>query len=153
MEAKIINPFIQASLEVLDTMASIKPVPGKPYLKKNDMAIGDVSGIIGFTGYAQGSVSITFEESCILKIVTNMFGEEVTEMTDEVVDAVGEITNIISGHARRSLDEKGIHFQGSVPSIITGNNHKIKHITQGPKIAIPFTTDNGGFTIEVSLDQ
>lgn len=153
MEAKIINPFIKASLDVLDTMASVKPRPGKPYLKKNNNATGDISGMIAFTGHSQGSVSITFEAACIFKIVSNMFGEDVQEMTDDVVDAVGEITNIVSGHARRNLDEQGIHFNGSVPSVITGKEHKLKHISQGPIIAIPFSTDDGGFTIEVSLGK
>ncbi len=153
MEAKIINPFIKASLDVFDVMASVKPTPGKPYLKKDSTAVGDISGMIGFSGYCIGSIAITFEETCIIRIVTNMFGEEIKEICQDVADAVGEITNVISGYARRNFDEVGMHFDASLPSVIKGKAHKIQHVAQGPIIAIPFSTDDGGFTIEVSLDD
>lgn len=153
MDANLINPFINATIHVLDTMAFTKCKADKPYLKKDDRAKGDVSGVIGITGEANGTVSVTFDESSILKIVSNMFGEEMTELDGEVSDAVGEITNMISGNARRELEEKGRLFHAAVPSVISGKNHVIRHYTDGPKIAIPFETEGGNFTIEVCLEQ
>ncbi|RZB35766.1 MAG: hypothetical protein SRB2_02816 [Desulfobacteraceae bacterium Eth-SRB2] len=44
---RIINPFINATLNVLETMAFVKSEAGKPYLKKDNVARGDVSGING----------------------------------------------------------------------------------------------------------
>lgn len=153
MDVKLINPFINATLNVLETMAFIKPEAGKPYLKKDDVAQGDVSGVIGFTGETNGAVSVTFNELCILKIVSNMFGEEMKEINNEITDAVGELTNMISGQARKELEEIGKVFSGAIPSVVTGKNHKLESMTKGPKIAIPFKTDTGSFTIEVSLDN
>jgi CheY-specific phosphatase CheX len=43
MDAKFINPFINAPLNVLETMASTKAEAGKTYLKKNQVASGDGS--------------------------------------------------------------------------------------------------------------
>ena len=153
MDVKLINPFINATLNVLQTMAFIKCQAGKPYLKKDNVAQGDVSGIIGFTGEQNGTVSVTFDELCILKVVSNMFGEEMKELNDEVSDAVGEITNMISGQARMELEEMGRLFHGAIPSVSTGKNHKIEYTSKGPKIAIPFTTDDGTFTIVVCLEK
>ena len=153
MDAKLINPFINATLNVLQTMAFVTCKPGKPYLKKDDMARGDVTGVIGITGEANGSVSVTFDELSILKIVSNMFGEEMTELNGEIADAVGELTNMISGQARKELEEVGKVFEAAIPSVITGKNHCIMHITHGPKIAIPFTMDEGSFTIEISFER
>jgi len=62
MDVKLINPFINATLNVLQTMAFVKCQAGKPYLKKDNVAQGDVSGIIGFTGEQNGTVSVTFDE-------------------------------------------------------------------------------------------
>jgi len=152
MEVKFINPFINATLNVLETMAFIKPEAGKPYLKKDDIAQGDVSGVIGFTGESNGTVSVTFNKSCILKIVSNIFGEEMTEINNEISDAVGELTNMISGQSRKELEEIGKVFHGAIPSVITGKNHKLETLTKGPKTAIPFKTDFGSFTIEVCLE-
>ena len=153
MDVKLINPFINATLNVLQTMAFVKCQAGKPYLKKDNVAQGDVSGIIGFTGEQNGTVSVTFDELCILKVVSNMFGEEMKELNDEVTDAVGEITNMISGQARKELEEMGRLFHGAIPTVITGKNHKIESTTKGPKIAIPFTNDAGMFTIVVCLEM
>jgi chemotaxis protein CheX len=151
MDATIINPFINATINVLDTMAFVKAKPGKPYLKKDDTARGDVTGVIGLTGMAHGTISVTFEENSILKIISNMFGEEITTLDHEVADAVGELTNMISGQARMELEQKGKVFEAAIPSVITGKGHKIIHITEGPKIAIPFEIDEGAFTIEVCM--
>lgn len=152
MDVKMINPFINATLNVLATMAFVKAEAGKPYLKNDVVARGDVSGVIGFTGEANGTVSVTFNELCILKIVSNMFGEEMKEINNEISDAVGELTNMISGQARKELEEIGKVFHGAIPTVVSGKNHKIETMTKGPRIAIPFETEAGSFTIEVSLD-
>jgi len=89
MDAKIINPFINATMNVIETMAFVKSKPDKPYLKKDNTAKGDVTGVIGVTGEANGTVSITFEEASILQIVSRLFSEEITELNFEVADAGG----------------------------------------------------------------
>jgi chemotaxis protein CheX len=153
MDASLINPFVNATVHVLGTMALVKPRVGTPYVKKDNAAKGDVSGVIGFTGEANGTLSVSFDEGSILKIVSNMFGEAMTTLDDEVADAVGELTNMISGQARRELEEKGWIFEAATPSVITGKAHTIVHITNGPKIAIPFSMENGHFTVEVCLEK
>ncbi len=153
MDVKLVNPFINATINVLETMAFITVNAGKPYLKKDNVAVGDVSGVLGLTGVANGTIAVTFEEQCILTVVSNMFGETMSELNSEIADAVGELTNMISGQARRELEEMGKVFKAAIPSVVTGHNHSIRHYTEGPKIAIPFTTDKGDFTIEVCFER
>lgn len=153
MEAEFINPFINATRNVLETMAFTQSKAGKPFLKKDNIAEGDVTGIIGITGQSNGTISVTFDKGSILKIVSNMFGEEMNDLNGEVTDAVGELTNMISGQARKELEEKGKVFEAAIPTVISGKNHTISHITNGPKIAIPFATEGGNFTIEVCLEK
>ncbi|MEA2102919.1 MAG: chemotaxis protein CheX [Thermodesulfobacteriota bacterium] len=152
MDVKLINPFIEATVNVLETMAFTKSSSGKPYLKKDNVAKGDVSGVIGLTGEATGAVSVSFTAPCILGLVSSMFGETIAEMDDEVKDAVGEITNMISGQARQKLEGMGKSLKAAIPTVITGKDHTITHITNNPIVAIPFTTDSGEFTIEVYLE-
>ena len=149
MKAEFINPFLDATVSVLKTMASLEPLPGKPYIKKGGAACGDVSGVVGITGEAEGSISISFSKSCILFITGQMLGEEQKEINDEVKDVVGELTNMISGDSRRRLQEIGHTFQGAIPSVISGMGHEVKHISKGPILSIPFTTNAGNFIVEV----
>jgi chemotaxis protein CheX len=153
MDVRYINPFIESTVHVLKTMSSITARVGKPYLKKNEVATGDVSGIIGLIGDVKGSISVSFKEECILSIVSNMFGETMTVLNDEVKDAAGEISNMISGQARQKLEIIGRNLKASIPIVIMGKDHTISHITKDKIIAIPFMTDNGEFTIEVSFEE
>lgn len=153
MDVNLINPFIEATLNVLETMASTKAQNGKPYLKKDEVARGDVSGVIGMTGETKGTVSVSFTEKSILAIVSNMLGEEIKELNEEIKDAVGEITNMISGQARQKLEEFGRPLKAAIPTVIMGKNHTITHVTTHPIIAIPFSTDDGEFTIEVCFER
>jgi chemotaxis protein CheX len=46
----LVNPFIEATLHVLSSLAFTKASAGKPFLKKDQLASGDVSGIVGLSG-------------------------------------------------------------------------------------------------------
>jgi chemotaxis protein CheX len=153
VDVKIINPFLAATIHVLKTMADITPVASKPFLKKDATAIGDVTAIIGITGAAKGSMSLSFSESSIKAIVAGLIGTPVDDLNDEVKDAVGELTNMISGDARRRLSEESISLQGGIPTIISGRGHTVRHIHNGPCIAIPFETPFGGFIVEIAFSS
>lgn len=152
MDVRYINPFLKAAVNVLKTMAFVDVIPGKPFLKKEHLAIGDVSGIIGLTGDVKGSLSVTFDLAMIVTIMKNMLDEEIKEVDNDTRDAVGELTNMISGDARRMLQTEGLSLNAAIPTIVSGKNHVIKHVVNGPVIVIPFTCESGGkVSVEVSL--
>jgi chemotaxis protein CheX len=148
MSIEIAKSFIKATNEVLSTMAMISPVAGKPYVKKDNTARGDVTGVIGLTGDRMGTISVTFTQSCALAVVKNMLGDDIQDVVQDTRDAVGEITNMISGKTRQLLAETGLTILSATPTVIMGKNHSVYHISSEPIIAIPFTTDFGDFTVE-----
>jgi chemotaxis protein CheX len=152
MDVELAKPFIKAAIDVLSTMAFIKPEVGKPYVKRNNVAAGDVSGMVGVTGEKNGSVSLSFSKGCAVAIVKNMLGDEIDDIMQDVKDAVGELTNMISGQARAGLAERGLVFQGSTPTVVMGDNHTISHMAKAPIMAIPFKTKDGDFTIEFCFE-
>lgn len=151
MDVKFINPFLNGTQEVLKKMAFMDAVPGKPYLKKEETASGDVSGIIGITGDATGSLALSFSEKCICKIVSNMLGEEHPEVTKEILDAVGELTNMVSGASRTQLEKMGMAVYAAIPTVVHGQGHTITHILKSPSLVIPFSTAAGPFFIDVCI--
>lgn len=153
MDVELAKPFVKAAMDVIGTMAGITPRAGKPFVKKNTIATGDVTGLVGLTGDGKrGSVSISFQKSCAVTMVKNMLGDDIQDILQDVKDAVGEITNMISGQARAGLAERGLVLAGSTPTVIMGDNHSITHIAKSPIMAIPFETDSGGFTIEFCFE-
>ncbi|HPC01528.1 MAG TPA: chemotaxis protein CheX [Syntrophales bacterium] len=151
MDVAYINPFIVGALEVLKKMARVEAVAGKPFVNKTDAAQGDVSGIIGITGDAVGSLAISFTNGCICAVVGRMLGEVYTEPTRDVLDAVGEITNMISGVARTRMEKEGLNVYAAIPSVVFGSNHTINHILKSPSIVVPFSTVGGTFFIDVCI--
>jgi len=154
MNIEFINPFLESIINVLATMAKTEAIPEKPFLKTNKSANGDVSGIIGLAGEkARGSLAITFTEPAILHIASQMIGEKVQSVDDSVADCVGEITNMVTGGAKKILSERGYTFDMAIPSTIIGKNHSITHKTAGPIICIPFKTSAGSFFVEVCFSE
>ena len=107
MNVEFINPFLSSLVNVLATMAQTELKPGKPRVKKGEVAAGDVSGLIGMVGPQQRVHSlITFDESLALTIMERMLGERPSAINEEVTDMVGEITNMVTGGAKNLLGEK-----------------------------------------------
>ncbi|WP_462324107.1 chemotaxis protein CheX [Desulfoplanes sp.] len=148
-----INPLLQAVLNVLSTMAGVEASPSQPFLNRDGKAVGDITGQITIDGHAKGVIAVSLSKEAILKIVNNMLFENYTEINEEIADAVGELTNMISGQARSSLSEMGMTFQASTPSVVIGKGKSLEHIPSAPILSIPFSSDDGDLIVEISLAQ
>ena len=123
MKADFVNPFLLSLLNVLSTMAQMELKPGAPKRKTDELARGDVSGLIGMVGpQTRGSLSISFEKGLALEIM------------------------------RRMLGEKGYEFDMATPIIVSGPNHTITHRADGAKIMMPFESEYGRATIEICFE-
>ncbi|MCK5232422.1 MAG: chemotaxis protein CheX [Desulfobulbaceae bacterium] len=153
MKAEFINPFLAAAKNVLETMAQTKVNAGKPLLKEEPVTYGEITGIIGMASdKIEGTMVISFEKSCILKIVGNMLYEPPkSEIDDEIVDAVGELTNMICGGAKAELAKLNQKFDLATPTMVVGTGVAITVFSDAPTLIIPFDTENGKFVIEANL--
>lgn len=152
MDAKLINPFVNATVNVLKTMAATNPVPGKPSLKQGNKTWGVVTGLIGMASDGvSGNMVISFEDKCIFAILKNMLMEEFTTVDQAVVDAVGEITNMISGGAKKDLSEMGFTINMATPVVLTGKDIELTQLCKAPTLVMPFTTEAGLFVVEANL--
>ena len=154
MNADLITPFIHATVNVLKTMGGTDPKPGAPSVKKGNRTWGVITGIIGMAGSdVTGSLVISFDEPSILKIVSNMLMDDFKEINHDVVDAVGEITNMISGGTKSALSEKGYNFNMATPMMMTGKDIELAQLSKSPVISVPFTTDAGKFVVETHISK
>lgn len=146
-----INPFIEATEDILDTVAMLKLKRGKLELRENSTVAYDVSGIIGITGEAVGSIALSFPKKMAVKAVSNFIGEEVISIDADTTDAIGELTNMIAGRAKKIFSEKGIKLKISTPNVVVGKNHTIVSPKGTPSIVIPFESEDGMLAIQVAL--
>lgn len=154
ISVEFINPFLESLLNVLSTMAQTEATHKPPTIKSSSIAKGDVTGIIGMvSNKAIGSLSITFTESAALDITNKMLGEKIATIDETVTDLVGEITNMVTGGAKRLLADIGYDFDMATPTVIAGKNHEIHHQCQGRIIQIPFESNAGEFFVEISFEE
>lgn len=152
MEQPLLDPFINATVSVIQTMAGIKPEPGGAFIKQDEHAFGVVSGVIGLASDTlRGVMIISFDERSILKIASKMLFEEFHEVSSDVIDAVGELTNIIVGNAKREFSEKNYIFDMATPLMLKGHDLKISQFVTGITTCLPFTIEDGLFRLEVNF--
>ena len=151
MDATLVNPFIEGTLHILDTIAFVKVKPDEPFLKKNRKSLGDISGILEISGDVEGSAAITFSKESILGIVSAMFGEELTEINDDIDDAVGEISNMVAGNVTTKFAEMDKQAKVKFKEIRHGEGSVIEHLDGARHVLVlPFKTTKGKLIVEIS---
>ncbi|MGE4317695.1 MAG: chemotaxis protein CheX [Deferribacterales bacterium] len=153
MKAEYINPFITATSEVFRTMLSIDPVRGQLYVKSSEKLPYDISGIIGMAGEASGFVIISMTETLALRVVEKFIGEKKDKIDEDVMDAVGEILNMIAGGAKQVFSRTGIRFKISIPNVVAGKDHVVGKQKNVKCLGMTFKVDDEVFVIEVALKE
>ena len=151
MKAKYINPFILASLNLFQEYMGIKVSAGKPILLSDPQNLLEVSGIIGLAGETRGAVVLSFSRETALAIVSKFANQEYRVLSNEVLDGVGELINIIAGNAKKDLMDFRIEI--SLPGVITGSSYKMRWPEGIPVIAVPMESEFGTFSINISLQD
>jgi chemotaxis protein CheX len=149
MKAIYINPFLEASLNLFKDYLDIKTEGKDPFLLEDSQNLFEVSGLIGLAGETAGAVVLSFSRETAINIVSRFAGKNYTALTNEVIDGVGELINIIAGNAKQGLLKFRIEI--SLPGVIVGESYKIHWPENIPVISIPFASELGDFSVNVSL--
>ncbi|MBL7671180.1 MAG: chemotaxis protein CheX [Bdellovibrionaceae bacterium] len=152
LDKKLINAFIDGVKMTLSTMAQTNTVCGKPFIETDFKLRGDIAGMVGMVAPPmKGTLIISFPKESIFLIIKNMIGEEHTEITTDVSDAVGELTNMIYGSAKTSLNQMGYNFEMAIPTIVRGD-FVISKTQVAATLVIPFQLENKSeFYIEITV--
>ncbi|MDR1959006.1 MAG: chemotaxis protein CheX [Planctomycetaceae bacterium] len=149
LPVEFINPFIKALGDTLRVMVGINPVRKSPYIKENLLALYPMSGIISLSGKVVGTVVVTMTDKLALKIASEMLMCPMTEINADVMDAVGEITNMVAGNAKAKLEKYELRL--GLPNVIHGTDTDILFPEESHPMTIPFETEFGDVAIEVGF--
>ncbi len=152
LDKTLINSFIEGVSKTLETMASTKVTYGKPFVEQKFSARGEVAGVVGMVSNEyKATLTLSFPKPAILLILENMLGEKYNDITNEVFDAVGELTNMIYGSAKGTLNDLGYNFEMAIPTVIKGQFIMLQH-SKSATLVIPFKlTNQTEFYIEISV--
>ena len=148
-----INLFIEAVISTFATMIGETPTREKVMLKGDGDEIFGVSGIVGLAGEVSGSVVLTLDEDTAKNVVSKFTGASYQSLTADVIDGVGELTNIIAGDAKNRLRSKGYKFNIGLPKVVSGRNYITMRTKDVPCIVVKFGSPLGSLLLEVCLKK
>jgi len=89
---------------------------------------GIITGLIGVHGKVSGFITVNMSQRMAVRAVNGLLQDSYTELTNQVVDGAGEITNIIVGGVKSSLAGSPWSFSHlTVPSVIIGKGYHIAY--------------------------
>lgn len=156
VDVNFFKPFIEGTIHTLEVQCEFKSSPGKPFIKEtNEPRVFDIAAVIGLNSKVfNGTITLCFPSSVFLKIMSNMLGEECTEITEELEDGASELLNIIFGHAKKILnDNEDYAIEKAIPTVVTGKGISTMPMRGSKIVAIPFESSEGSFQIEICSEQ
>lgn len=141
-----------ATDEVFSTMLGIMPEHGAAYQDTTAaMSSNGVVSLIGLAGSWVGTGSMSCSVGLACNIAARLMMSEYQSVTDDVMDAIAEITNMIIGNVKTALEEHLGPMGLSIPTVIHGRNFSSRTIgTQEWSIA-SFSVDGDMFEVQLCL--
>lgn len=154
---EFINPFITSTVTNMKTMLFTEVTREKLYLKQpgESKMAGDLSVMVSIFGDVSGTCVISFSRRIAIFLVNKMLGsDEFDDVNDEVLDALGEIGNLICGGAKSKIAqsmEKNAEI--SLPTVILGRDHQVIHSKGVYPVGCIFSCEEGKFALEVAVSK
>ena len=144
MNVDYINPFIEASKNVLKGAANIDVSLGKIYIKTSPYLSDSVAIIVGVTGKIRGQASFSISIDLACKIAScMMMGMPVTELDEMAKSALSELGNMIMGNTATIFYGKGLKIDITPPTILTGSNMQFS-TNKSQTVTVPLALSIGG---------
>ncbi|MCD4687980.1 MAG: chemotaxis protein CheX [Desulfuromonadaceae bacterium] len=143
----------QATQEIFQTMLMMEASPGQAVAERAKGFVDSVSAIVGMAGANKGMLAIHIPEATALVITSSFLMMEVTEVDDDVKDAIGELANMVAGSIKADLTEQGQEFKLSIPSVVCGAEYEIDCLTDSQGVSMPFSIEGGEFLVEFHLQK
>jgi chemotaxis protein CheX len=150
MNVRYINPFVTSTKNVFATMLNTHVLIGKARVREPDEARADVAALIGFSGDASGSVRLCFSRITAVRVASKFAETDVAPASPELADALGELANMVAGHAKASLE--GLDVSISLPRVLLGGTDALPAGSHSPVLVLPCDSALGRFSVEVTMD-
>ena len=104
---------------------------------------GNVTGLIGVHGSVSGFITVNLAERVAKSIVGGLLQDSFETITGQVIDGVGELTNIVAGGIKKGLLGSPWAFANvTVPSVIVGRNYQIAFCRGLEYLSVTFEQQN-----------
>ena len=136
LDIKYINPFLQSTLTILETLGMAGGKVGKPSLAELNFPEDTFLIQVGVTGEMKGQVFFKMTDKKAMNIASiMMMGMPVESLDPMACSALGELGNMILGNTATVFSMMNIIFDITPPLCMHGKKLKIQ--SDIPAIVIP----------------
>jgi chemotaxis protein CheX len=150
MRAEIINPFLQAATEVLESELGSPPRRGAIGLQRSAYTSNEVTAVVAVTGEVAGMVLFAMNEKTAKGIVSRMMGQDFPDFDALAQSGIAELGNVITGRAAMLLSEAGFPSDLAPPMLLVGKGTMISTLDV-QRIVVPIETEFGEIEVQVAL--
>jgi len=144
----------EATHQVFNTMIGVKLRDREPVCEtESAMHSEGVVALIGVAGDWAGTGAFRCSAEMARKISSLLLMQEFPAVDQEVLDAIGEVMNMILGNVKTAMEE-GLGPMGlSIPTVIYGRNFTTRSVGRSEWTIVPFEFEGEVFEIQISLAQ
>ena len=147
------DKIIEVATEIFSSMVIMDISVEEEDLHDSGNLHDTITGLIGLAGTYKGVLAIHIPHPVAMAITGNFLGMEVSEINEEVEDAVGELANMLGGSVKMVLAENGRDIDLSLPSTISGASYTFQPSKDVEKVVVRFGTPSGPFLVELQLEK
>lgn len=146
----VIQAVQSATAEVFSTMLGVE-VENAPIRtdRSNPSVVEGVMAFVGIAGPWVGSGVISCSASFACRICELFLMTEASAVNEEVLDAVGELANMIIGNFKTAAEAVVGGLGLSVPTVIYGKNFTSKSLGNSDWLVLPFKCGDDTFEVRV----
>jgi chemotaxis protein CheX len=144
MRVEYINPFVEATVNVLKQYLGPVVKRGNLYLKSTSRQIMGVAALVGLAGDVEGRVLFDMTKDTALSVASGMNGEDMKVVDDMVKATITELANMITAQAVTKLHDLGFKFDLTPPALFTGDNMEISNNLEVEALIVPMSIGPGG---------
>lgn len=152
MDVKLVNPFVEAFVNVMPMLGFQDIKKGNLSLKGKELNSNGVLIIVGIVGAVRGNVVYSFSMEDAKKIAsTMMMGMPVAELDDMSKSALSELTNMLTANAATSFSAMDMLIDISTPTLLHGTNVSVK-MSSEQVLCIQLIADNIPIDVNISFE-
>lgn len=142
--------IVKATCDVFKTMMNLRATSGEVSVEKAQIRRAEVIGSIGVAGFLTGSISVFLPRGLAKRAVAAMLMLDSADAVadNDIVDAIGELTNMVGGNIKTELFQKAPLFDISVPSVYIGEDLQRRTVSDDLCFHVPFTIAGESFSVE-----
>jgi chemotaxis protein CheX len=133
-------------------MLALDPVAEEAFEERPTVESFDgVISMVGIAGPWIGMAALYCKADLAVKLASIMLGYTPATVTDEVLDGMAELGNMITGNVKTILESKIGPLELSIPTVIYGRNYRALHGLGKKRIVVPFNVDGQQLMVKFSL--